>query len=105
MALIAAIGKRKWKEIKWPWFILFFIAATVIYTYFSSPVRMGVNVFSIASSTSRTGLILTLYLIGSNISRATLRNVGVRPLLHGTLLWLIVTAISLALIYKRIIAL
>jgi uncharacterized integral membrane protein (TIGR00698 family) len=105
VALIAATGKRQWKEIKWPWFILFFIAATIIHTYFSSSVRLGINLFSIAGSLSKTGLILALYLIGSNISRATLRSVGVRPLLHGMLLWLIVTAISLGLIYKKIIVL
>ncbi len=105
VALIAAAGKRQWKEIKWPWFILFFVAATVINTYLPTYLPKGANVFRFASNISRTGLILTLYLIGSNISRATLKNVGFRPLLHGTLLWLIVTAISLGLIYKRVIAL
>jgi uncharacterized membrane protein YadS len=37
------------------------------------------------------GLLVTLYLIGSNISRATLKAVGARPLLQGTLLWIVVS--------------
>jgi hypothetical protein len=45
----------------------------------------------------------TLYLIGSNICRATLQIVGVRPFLQGTLLWVIVTGLSLILVYWGII--
>jgi len=105
VALVAATRKRHWSEIKWPWFILFFVAAAVINTYLAPRLPMDPKVFSIASSLSRTGLILTLYLIGSNISRAMITKIGVRPLLHGTLLWSIVTVISLGLIYKRIIVL
>ena len=105
LALVAATRKRQWSEIKWPWFILFFVAATEINTYLPTHLPMAANVFGIASTLAKNGLVLTLYLIGSNISRATIRNVGVRPLLQGALLWLIVTAISLVLIYKKIVAL
>jgi uncharacterized membrane protein YadS len=43
-------------------------------------------------------LTVTLYLIGTGISRSTLKQVGVRPLLQGILLWAIVAISSLALI-------
>jgi uncharacterized integral membrane protein (TIGR00698 family) len=105
VALVVATRKGQSSEIKWPWFILFFVAAAVINTYLAPRLPIGPKVFSIASSLLRTGLILTLYLIGSNISRAMITKIGVRPLLHGTLLWLIVTMISLGLIYNRIIVL
>jgi len=101
VALVAAAGKRQWSEIKWPWFILLFLATTVARTYLPG----GAHLFNLAGSVSKTGLVLTLYLIGSCISRQSLRSVGPRPLIHGTLLWLIVAAISLGLIYKGIIAL
>jgi hypothetical protein len=41
--------------------------------------------------------------MGSNISRATLQIVGMRPFLQGTLLWVIVTGLSLILVYWGII--
>jgi uncharacterized membrane protein YadS len=43
-------------------------------------------------------LTVTLYLIGTGISRSTLKEVGARPLLQGILLWAIVALSSLALI-------
>ena len=50
------------------------------------------------SMLGRVGLTVTLYLIGTGISRNTLKEVGARPLLQGILLWAIVAISSLALI-------
>jgi uncharacterized membrane protein YadS len=44
------------------------------------------------------GLTVTLYLIGTGLSMKTLRQVGVRPLLQGVVLWIIVAVASLSLI-------
>jgi uncharacterized membrane protein YadS len=44
------------------------------------------------------GLAVTLFLIGASLNRETLKKVGVRPLLQGIMLWLIVGAGTLALI-------
>jgi uncharacterized membrane protein YadS len=41
---------------------------------------------------------VTLFLIGTGISKKTLREVGVRPLLQGITLWVVVATGSLALI-------
>jgi uncharacterized membrane protein YadS len=49
-------------------------------------------------------LTATLYLIGTGISRATIRDVGVRPFLQGVALWIIVGTLSLALILKGVIS-
>jgi uncharacterized membrane protein YadS len=43
----------------------------------------------------RIGLTVTLFLIGSGISKATLRKVGVRPMLQGVALWIVVATLSL----------
>jgi uncharacterized membrane protein YadS len=43
-------------------------------------------------------MTVTLFLIGSTISIATLKRVGPRPLLQGILLWLLVSVTSLWLI-------
>lgn len=81
-------------KIRWPWFILYFCFAAVLATYlpaaralWTSLARLGV-----------IGLTATLYLIGTGLSRATLKSVGLRPMMQGVLLWLIVGSASLALI-------
>lgn len=77
-----------------PWFILFFCLAAVANTFLlwihpesQALVRLG-----------RLGLAVTLFLIGTGITRTTIRQVGVRPLLQGVLLWIVVGSASLFLI-------
>ncbi len=48
-------------------------------------------------------MTVTLYLIGTGISKSTLKQVGVRPLVQGILLWAIVATASLTLIRLGII--
>jgi uncharacterized membrane protein YadS len=48
----------------------------------------------------RLGLGVTLFLIGTTISRQTLKSVGARPLIQGVLLWIVVGSLSLMLILK-----
>jgi uncharacterized integral membrane protein (TIGR00698 family) len=101
VALATAVCKRSGAQIKYPWFIILFTAATVVKTYLPG----GSSLYGQITMLSRIGLIVTLYLIGSNISRATLQVVGARPLLQGTLLWILVTGLSLLLVYLGIIVL
>lgn len=99
VALLTAAFNRKKTQIKYPYFILFFVLASVVNTY----VPAGELLYIHITSMSKVGLVITLFLIGSNISMETLRTVGVRPLLQGTVLWLVVTALSLWLIYTNFI--
>jgi uncharacterized integral membrane protein (TIGR00698 family) len=99
VALITSVLKKGETKIKYPYFILLFILASFVNTYFP----VGQTVFGQISDFSKTGLMLTLFLIGSNISKETLKTVGVRPLLQGTILWIVVTALSLWLIYTNVI--
>jgi uncharacterized integral membrane protein (TIGR00698 family) len=84
-------GKRK---IDWPWFILFFLFAALLNTY----IPAGHGAFSWLTFLAKIGLTITLFLIGSGISRESLRRVGVRPLAQGVLLWIVVAVFSLFLI-------
>jgi uncharacterized integral membrane protein (TIGR00698 family) len=88
-------------KIQWPWFIALFCLAAVVNTYMPG----GAPVYSVLSSAAKIALTVTLYLIGSGISRASLRQVGPRPLLQGVLLWLVVGLSSLWLIRANWIAL
>ena len=88
-------------RVPWPWFILFFVLAAVANTF----VPAGAPVFHGLARLGIIGLTATLYLIGSGVSRATLRQVGARPLIQGVVLWLIVAVASVAAIRAGWIAL
>jgi uncharacterized membrane protein YadS len=55
-------------------------------------------VFAGLSRIGRIGLTVTLFLIGSGLNKETLKKVGVRPLLQGLTLWIIIGTGTLALI-------
>jgi uncharacterized integral membrane protein (TIGR00698 family) len=96
LSVSTAVAKRSKAQIQWPWFILFFCLAAVANTY----VKTFDSVYPVLKHLGIIGLTVTLYLIGSGLSKATLRQVGVRPLLQGVLLWLVVAVASFALIYR-----
>ncbi len=80
--------------IKLPWFILGFLLAAALCTYVP-----GLQpVAAVVTQVAKRALVLTLFLIGTNLSPQALRAVGVRPLLLGLLLWLLVAGVSLAAI-------
>lgn len=81
-------GKAK---IQFPWFIVFFCLAAVLNTYVPLIQRGSNALFAFG----RLGLTATLFLIGTGISRATLKEVGWRPMLQGVLLWFAVGLTSL----------
>jgi uncharacterized membrane protein YadS len=70
----------------------------------STYVSPGNAGYTLASRLARIGLTITLFLIGTGISRASLKQVGVRPLAQGIALWLLVAIVSLTLIRMGLIA-
>jgi uncharacterized integral membrane protein (TIGR00698 family) len=81
-------------KIRVPWFIGFFVLASVA----RSLVPGVVTVAPALSTISKAGLTLTLFLIGASLSRSTLAAVGWRALVQGAMLWLVISAGTLALI-------
>ena len=86
--------KQKGAKITIPWFILFFILAMVANTFLSLPEALTCSVVWAA----KQGLTLTLFLIGAGLSRQVVRQVGIRPMVQGILLWIFIGAISLGVI-------
>ena len=100
MALATAGIKHHRSRLQFPWFILFFVLATVLNTYVRTLTHFRPSFFTLG----RLGLTATLFLIGSGISLATLKEVGWRPLLQGVLLWLGVGLTSLWVIRAGLIS-
>lgn len=86
--------REKNSKVSIPWFILFFVLAMVANTYLSLPESFTGTVVWFA----KKGLCMTLFLIGSGLSLDVLRKVGVKPLIQGVALWIIIALVSLAVI-------
>jgi len=91
LALATAAIKHHRSRIQLPWFILLFVLAALLNTYVRTVAHFSPKLFTVG----RLGLTATLFLIGSGLSLATLKEVGWRPLLQGVLLWLGVGLTSL----------
>ncbi len=91
----ASGGKLK---IAIPWFIFLFLAATVFRTY--TPDILLPSIFDSLINLAKAGLTVTLFLIGASLSRETLKKVGVKPLLQGVILWLVISIVSLIAVFK-----
>lgn len=94
LSVFTAIATKSKARIQWPWFIGFFCLAAVANTY----LPLFKPIYPALAHLGVTGLTVTLFLIGTGLSKATLREVGIRPLLQGVLLWAIVALVSLQLI-------
>jgi uncharacterized integral membrane protein (TIGR00698 family) len=84
-----AFHRKSSAKITIPWFILWFLVASLIRTYVASPA------WAIIVTIAKYGLTLTLFLIGAGLSRKSLAAVGVRPLILGVLLWIAISSVSL----------
>ena len=89
------IFKSKGQKVSIPWFILWFIVAILINTYLLDSVP---QVGKAISGLARKGLIITMFFIGASLSTDVLKAVGVKPLVQGVLLWLVISIGSLAYI-------
>ena len=83
------------KKISVPLFIIFFIVALLLNTYLLSKFEMGMQISKFISVISKKCLTLTLFFIGAGLSKNVLRSVGVKPLIFGILLWIIISVVSL----------
>ena len=99
LALVTSvIFRSEGKKISIPWFILFFIVAMLINTYLLADFpQIGKFIAGIA----RKGLSITMFFIGASLSVDVIKSVGIRPLLQGILLWIIISTASLAYILLR----
>ncbi|RYD81899.1 MAG: putative sulfate exporter family transporter [Sphingobacteriales bacterium] len=94
--LASFVFKEKGSKIKLPYFIGYFVIAMCIATY----LPQLKNAYEIIVLIARKGLTVTLFLIGAGLSLKTLKAVGIKPLLQGVLLWLVISVSSIiAILY------
>ena len=94
LSFVTAVTMKSKAKIQWPWFIAFFLLAAFVNTWAPSIGWLSADL----SHLGKAGLTVTLFLIGTGLNKATLKRVGVRPLVQGMVLWIAVGIGSLALI-------
>lgn len=92
------IFRDKSSKISVPWFIFIFVLAMVVNTYVALPEAF----VSVMVWIARRGMVLTLFLIGASLSLASIKSVGVKPLLQAVILWIVISMSSLAVVLKTI---
>lgn len=78
-------------KIKIPWFIFLFLLAIIINTYTGFPDFLSMGITKV----SRTLLVVTLFLIGTSLSKDRVKSAGIKPMLLGVILWLVISTSSL----------
>lgn len=82
-------GKRSY-----PWFIVAFVVMAALVTFVPALTEPGRQLAALA----KWGLVASLFFVGLGVSKEALAQVGARPMLLGVLLWVLVSAGTLAAI-------
>lgn len=88
--------KNKSSKLKIPYFIGLFVLAMIANTY--SPFVREYSSYLVAIA--KAGLTVTLFLIGCGLSKKVLQSVGIKPLLQGAVLWLIISVAALWMVME-----
>ena len=78
-------------KVKIPYFIGFFVLAILVNSYFPAIKEVTNYVVDF----SKSSLKVALFLIGIGLSFQNLKNIGIKPLLLGIILWVVISVISL----------
>ena len=100
LALLSVfVFKNRSQKIKIPYFIFLFVLAMLL-SSFSPAVRAGAPYIVILA---KAGLKITLFLIGTGLSRELISSVEPKPFLQGVLLWFFISANSLVVIVHTVL--
>lgn len=83
-----------------PWFIVGFLAASLLRTLMPELAVWAPNIKTVAAS----GFQIALFLIGTGLTREVLREVGWRAVVQATVLWLVVASGTLGVLWLMRIA-
>lgn len=99
---VLAIGwfAKSEQKVKIPLFIIGFVAAAAL----RSVLPQFINLWQEIADIARQALVVTLFLIGSGLSKDVLQRVGIRPLILGVTLWILAGGATLMAILTGLIA-
>lgn len=90
-------GEKRQFKLKVPWFIPCFIGAAALVTWLPALIPASEQTVTVGGGfvkeVSKYLMIVTLFLIGANLSREKLKELGLRPVLQGVILWIILSVV------------
>lgn len=92
------IFRDKKSKISIPWFIFIFVLAMLVNTYVALP-QLFVDIMVWIA---RRGMVVTLFCIGASLSIASIKQVGVKPLIQAVALWIVISVSSLIVVLDTI---
>ncbi|HEX8516398.1 MAG TPA: putative sulfate exporter family transporter [Bacteroidia bacterium] len=94
----AMVFKNRTSKLAVPYFMILFFIAMLLNSYIPALAPVSAVITFIAGK----GIIVTLFLIGSDLSKETIRSVGFKPFFQGILLWVVISVASLAVIIQTV---
>jgi len=91
VVMITSMLMKNGGKVRIPLFIVGFIVAAGI----AALLPQAQTIWHGVSSVARQSLVVTLFFIGAGLSPSVLRNVGIRPLAQGIVLWGVVSVATL----------
>lgn len=98
-AAVPVEGEKRKIRIRIPWFIPGFLAAAALVTWMPATADAG----HFLKEISKYLMIVTLFLIGANLSREKLKELGFAPVIHGVILWIILAGVWCAAIHFHLV--
>ena len=87
----ASMADGKPAKHKYPWFILGFLAMAALFTW-TAPLAPAGEMITFAA---QRGMVVTLFLVGANVSAASIKEAGFMPALQASALWAVTATLSL----------
>lgn len=100
VSLLLAFFMKSNSKIKMPWFIFGFILVAALVTWIPELSSIGHSISDFAKKI----LVLTLFFIGLNLNISSIKKVGLKPLLLGVFLWIIIGGSTLLAIKFNLIS-
>ncbi|RYG43057.1 putative sulfate exporter family transporter, partial [bacterium] len=82
--------QRSTGKAPFPYFILFFIAASALGTF----AHLSASILDGVRTLATIGFVFALLSIGVGVQRETLKRVGIRPLALGLILWVVLSLLG-----------
>ena len=90
-------GEKRSFKLRVPWFIPWFIVAAAVVTWVPQWLPATADAVKATGGflkdISKYLMVVTLFLIGANLSRAKLKELGLKPVLQGVILWLVLSTV------------
>ncbi|MBE6358160.1 MAG: putative sulfate exporter family transporter [Lentisphaerae bacterium] len=100
-------GEKSTFKLRVPWFIPGFLIASALVTWLPQIMPAAAEYIGqsgkFIKNISKYLMIITLFFIGANLNKDKLKELGVRPVIQGIILWVVLAGVWCLAVYFRIV--